>query len=129
LARVLRCGDAFVHPNATEPFGIAPLEAMALGLPLVAPNAGGVTTYATAENAWLAEPEPEAFAAAVRDVFASPARRTERIEAARRMAEERSWPRAAARYLQLYRELHARVSSEGEYSLHPAFFSKRSLSG
>jgi alpha-1,6-mannosyltransferase len=43
--------DAFIHPNPSEPFGIAPLEAMASGLPLIAPNSGGLTTYANTENA------------------------------------------------------------------------------
>ena len=62
LALYSNC-DAFVHPNPREPFGIAPLEAMAAGLPLIAPAAGGVTSYASPENAWLAPAEAEAFAA------------------------------------------------------------------
>ncbi|HEV2667388.1 MAG TPA: glycosyltransferase, partial [Blastocatellia bacterium] len=53
LERYADC-DAVVHPNPREPFGIAPLEAMAAGLPLVAPNAGGVLSYADETNAWLA---------------------------------------------------------------------------
>ena len=48
--------DALVHPNPREPFGIAPLEAMASGLPVVAPRAGGVLSYAGEGNAWLVEP-------------------------------------------------------------------------
>src|SRR5215470_19665873 len=58
--------DAFIHPNPREPFGIAPLEAMAAGLPLVAPNAGGILSYADETNAWLAEPNGESFAARAR---------------------------------------------------------------
>lgn len=68
LASLYANCDAFLHPNPREPFGIAPLEAMASGLPLVVPNAGGVLSYANTENAWLAEPNGEAFADAVRDV-------------------------------------------------------------
>jgi len=60
--------DVFVHPNPREPFGIAPLEAMASGAPTVAPNGGGILSYATNENAWLIEPNAESFAAAVREV-------------------------------------------------------------
>src|SRR5262249_38675632 len=46
--------DAFAHPNPREPFGIAPLEAMAANLPLIAPRSGGVLSYADETNAWLA---------------------------------------------------------------------------
>src|SRR5579864_2830199 len=56
LANVYANADIFVHPNPREPFGIAPLEAMAAGLALVAPNSGGVNSYADESNACLAEP-------------------------------------------------------------------------
>ena len=42
LARLMSSCDAFVHANDKEPFGLIVLEAMACGLPLVAPAAGGV---------------------------------------------------------------------------------------
>lgn len=130
LARLLASCDAFVHPNPTEPFGIAPLEAMAAGLPLVAPNSGGVVTYANEDNAWLAPPEPEAFARAIQDVFVDHGERQRRVEKARRDAEARTWPEAASHYLRLYRELHARVMRAGDgYSLDPAFVSTRSVTG
>jgi alpha-1,6-mannosyltransferase len=61
LARLYASCDAFVHPNPREPFGIGPLEAMASGVPLVAPAAGGLLSYANDTNAWLAEPTGEAF--------------------------------------------------------------------
>jgi len=69
LARLYANADAFVHTNPNEPFGIAPLEALASGLPLVAPNSGGVLSYAGESNAWLARPDGKAFAEAVRQAF------------------------------------------------------------
>jgi len=42
LARLLASADAFVHANDAEPFGLAVLEAMACGLPVVGVDAGGV---------------------------------------------------------------------------------------
>jgi alpha-1,6-mannosyltransferase len=46
LADIFANCDALIHPNPREPFGIAPLEAMASGLPVVAPFSGGVLSYA-----------------------------------------------------------------------------------
>ncbi len=68
LATLFANVDAFLHPNPREPFGIAPLEAMAAGTPLVAPNSGGVTAYAHAGNAWLSEPTGEGFARSILDM-------------------------------------------------------------
>jgi N-acetyl-alpha-D-glucosaminyl L-malate synthase BshA len=42
VADVLRGGDLFLLPSATESFGLAALEAMACGVPVVASAAGGI---------------------------------------------------------------------------------------
>jgi alpha-1,6-mannosyltransferase len=97
--------DAFIHPNPREPFGIAPLEAMAAGLPLVAPNAGGVLSYAGETNAWLAEPDGASFAAAARAVFNDPATRKDRLARARWTAQQYQWRIVTDRFFQLYDEL------------------------
>lgn len=108
LAHVYANADVFVHPNPEEPFGIAPLEAMAAGLPLVAPNRGGVTTYADEANAWPADPSGGAFAAAVTRIVADDGGRRERCAAARATAVDYRWERAAGDYLRLYREIYER---------------------
>ena len=112
LADYYANADVFVHPNPREPFGIAPLEAMSAGLALVAPNTGGVTSYANASNAWLADATPAAFADAVKAVRADPAERTRRTAAARRTSEQHRWSDVTARFLQLYRELNAMTQGE-----------------
>ena len=38
--------DIFVHPSVREGLGIAPLEAMASGLPLISSTVGGIKDYA-----------------------------------------------------------------------------------
>lgn len=106
LAALYASSDVFLHPNPREPFGIAPLEAMASGLALVAPNQGGLTTYANERNAWLAPPEPEAFALAARLALQG-ADRSAKLQAALATALEYSWPKAAARYFALYDRLIA----------------------
>lgn len=105
LADLFANADIFVHPNPREPFGIAPLEAMASGLPLVAPNRGGVTSYASAENAWLAPADVESFAAAIDDLLADESERNRRLQNALRTAAEYQWDRVAASFLDLYAEL------------------------
>jgi glycosyltransferase involved in cell wall biosynthesis len=42
VASVLRACDVFCHAAPWEPFGIVAIEAMAAGLPIVVPNAGGI---------------------------------------------------------------------------------------
>lgn len=106
LAGLYANADMFVHPNPREPFGIAPLEAMAAGLPLVAPRSGGLLSYATDENAWLGEPHAEIFAGLVRSVVADPMRRCRKTAAARATAEQYRWQAVACRYLRLYESLH-----------------------
>jgi alpha-1,6-mannosyltransferase len=100
--------DALVHPNPREPFGIAPLEAMASGLPVVAPCRGGVLSYATAENAWLVEPEGADFADSVRQLFADDAARALKIGKGLRTAASFDWPQVAAVFFELYDDLHRR---------------------
>ena len=109
LANLLANADAFVHPNPREPYGIAPLEAMAAGLALVAPNSGGVTSYANESNAWLAEPNADSFAAAIRSAFADSMERERRVRAGIETARGLEWRNVAAQFLELYAALHART--------------------
>jgi alpha-1,6-mannosyltransferase len=94
--------DVFVHPNPSEPFGIAPLEAMAAGVPLVAPDRGGVLSYANARNAWLSDPDASEFARTVQEVFANPALARSRAAAGRETALSHDWSHVAQRYFELY---------------------------
>jgi len=106
LPALYAAADVFIHPNPREPFGIAPLEAMSAGLPLVAPASGGVLTYANPQNAWLVANTPESFAQAVRNICAEPSLAQCKIENARRTAQEFSWPRITQNYFCIYDEFH-----------------------
>jgi glycosyltransferase involved in cell wall biosynthesis len=104
--------DVFVHPNPREPFGIAPLEAMASGVPTLAPNAGGLLAYASNENAWLVEPTAENFARAVREIITDEPIRNRKIERAfetvRRNTREISTDRLFATYDRMYADFQKR---------------------
>jgi glycosyltransferase involved in cell wall biosynthesis len=100
--------DAFLHADPRESFCAAPLKAMAAGLPLVTANAGGVLSYASPDNAWLAEPTPVAFADAVMQLWRAPLVEVRtRTELARSTAEQHDWPIMAARYFALFDQLIA----------------------
>ncbi|HXG84107.1 MAG TPA: glycosyltransferase [Pyrinomonadaceae bacterium] len=102
LADYYANADIFVHPNPREPFGIAPLEAMASGSPTLAPNAGGILSYATNENAWLVAPDAESFAEAVREIVENPQLREEKTIKAVQTARENTWEKSTNRLLDTY---------------------------
>ena len=112
LADYYANADVFVHPNPKEPFGIAPLEAMASGVPAVAPNAGGILSYATDENAWLVEPDGDAFAEAVAAIVGDPQaaeRKTAMaLATARANTRETATDRLFATYDKIYEDFHSR---------------------
>jgi len=79
-----------------------PLEAMASGLPVVVPRAGGVLSYADDGNAWPVQPAGEDFAAGVRAVFVDEAARSAKVELAIRTAAKLDWSHVAASCFDLY---------------------------
>ena len=112
LANYYTNADVFLHPNPREPFGIAPLEAMASGVPVVAPNAGGLLSYATQENAWLVETDAASFAAAIREIIENVELRQRKIAAAIDTAQENTREKATdllfATYDKMYEDFQQR---------------------
>ncbi|HLM01581.1 MAG TPA: glycosyltransferase [Pyrinomonadaceae bacterium] len=104
--------DVFVHPNPREPFGIAPLEAMVSGVPTLAPNSGGILSYATGENAWLVEPTGENFAEAVYEIIENASLRERKVKNAVRTAlentREKSTDNLFATYDRMYEDFERR---------------------
>jgi alpha-1,6-mannosyltransferase len=126
LADIYANCDILLHPNPREPFGIAPLEAMASGLPIIGPRNGGITSYAHERNALLVNHDPESFAHAAvllreDQVLAEAHRRAGRIT-----AERFDWPQAASAFFQLYEELYAIMQDNREPALAPVFYSSYS---
>jgi alpha-1,3/alpha-1,6-mannosyltransferase len=66
---------ALIYTPRNEHFGIVPLEAMALGRPVIASDTGGPTeTVAHEETGFLCEDTPEAFSRAMRALLGSDSR-------------------------------------------------------
>ena len=79
---LMAAADVFVLPSLAEPFGLVLLEAMALGLPVVATRAGGpLEIIVDGKTGFLVPPSsPNALADALQTLLANPA-------LARRMGE------------------------------------------
>lgn len=107
LADYYANADVFVHPNPREPFGIAPLEAMASGTPTLAPNAGGILSYATNENAWLVAPDAESFAKGVKEIVENPQLREVKTIKAVETAAENTWEKSMNQQLDTYDKAYA----------------------
>ena len=123
LADIYANADVFVHPNPCEPFGIAPLEAMASGLPLVTPNRGGVTSYANMQNAWTVDASAESFAAALKEVADNAQLRIQKTGLALKTAEQYRWEKVAPTFLDLYAALCRTAQTNSETVPAPAFYS------
>ena len=106
LADIYANSDIFLHPNPREPFGIAPLEAMASGLPVVVPDSGGVLSYATDENAWLVETEVESYFREIRDVFNNTEKRELKIKNALETAAKYSWENSTDNLFAIYDKMY-----------------------
>ena len=114
LANYYATADVFVHPNPKEPFGIAPLEAMASGTPTVVPNSGGLLFYATNENTWLVEPTAEKFANAVKEIIEYPELRAKKVEKAFDAVENNTRIKSTDFLIETYDKLYEDFQSRNE---------------
>ncbi|MBY0458826.1 MAG: glycosyltransferase family 4 protein, partial [Gemmataceae bacterium] len=79
VRRLMASADVHCQPNTgPEPFGLAYVEALGAGLPVVASGFGGAAEIITPACGVLTTPgDPGAVAAALRELIANPGRRAE----------------------------------------------------
>jgi phosphatidylinositol alpha 1,6-mannosyltransferase len=107
LSRLVASLDIFVHPGLDETFCQSIQEALAAGVPVVAPAAGGpLDLVRHGVNGFLWSPEaPETLCGAVRELVADPALRRQLGAAARSSVAGRSWPAVLDHAIAHYRTL------------------------
>jgi glycogen synthase len=106
LVACLAAADAVVLPSRYEPFGIAALEAAAVGAPLVASTAGGLAELVVdgATGLSVVPGDVAGIVTQVRAVLADPAAAARRAKAARaRLGAEFDWTAIAEATAAVYR--------------------------
>ena len=105
LAALYRHASAFVYPSIYEGFGIPPLEAMAVGCPVVCSNSSSLPEV-VGDAAETFDPlDEEAMRVAIERVIDSPSRRNELITAGRERYPLFTWKNCAHKTERIYREL------------------------
>lgn len=113
LAQRYREAWVFAYPSTYEGFGIAYLEAMASGTPvLCSPNSGA--SYVLAQGSYGAIVEDDAFAARLRELLENQETRLRMAEAGRERAEEFAWSAIAQQHLTFYQEAFCRKKRVGD---------------
>jgi glycosyltransferase involved in cell wall biosynthesis len=109
VPRVLRAADLALLPSWEEPFGRSIVEAMAMGVPVVATAVGGPAEILDSGEAGilLAPRDPGAWARVIAELIEQPDRRAAMGEAARREARRFALTTHVDAVLDTYREVLA----------------------
>jgi len=106
LSKLLAAGDIFVFPTRREGMPIAPLEAMAVGLPVIISRLSGITDLANIEGTtglYVPPGDLDALKSAMQQLGADAAqRRAMGARAAERIRQDFGWQRYIATWADLY---------------------------
>ncbi len=117
MPALLRRADVLAMPSLREGFGLAVLEALACGTPVVASHIAPFTEYLTDADVCWAEPtDVVSIATALRQALV-PARAAALARATPAVCERFNWPSSAARHVAIYRAFVARRAVARERSV------------
>jgi glycosyltransferase involved in cell wall biosynthesis len=105
LPMLYNLADCFVYPSLYESFGLAQLEAMACGCPVIGANAGAIPEV-TGGAAMLFDPHsPEELSQSILRLTSEPELRGDLVGRGLARVREFTWERAARSTLDVFREL------------------------
>jgi phosphatidylinositol alpha 1,6-mannosyltransferase len=114
LARIYASLDVFAHPGPYETFGQSVQEAMASGVPVVAPAAGGPLDLVRAGTGHLIAPlDGAAFTAAIADLVHDSGRRARWGAAARAAVADHTWEVVGDQLIDHYAAVSGAVALAG----------------
>ncbi|MBI4779112.1 glycosyltransferase family 4 protein [Candidatus Falkowbacteria bacterium] len=110
LPKYLKISDIFIRPSLSEGLGISFLEAMAVGLPVIATPVGGITDFLRdGETGWFCEVKnPHSIAEKIKYIFDENNRIKVRgvVEKAKKMVEENyGWDLIAAKMRNIFNKI------------------------
>ncbi|MBL1077422.1 glycosyltransferase family 1 protein [Nocardia sp. 2] len=114
LAAAYASLDVFVHTGRHETYCQAAQEALASGVPVVAPASGGPIDVVTPGTGFLYPPgDADAMVNLVRRLVSDPALRAKTADAAHRSVQDRSWDAVNNLLIRHYRDVIAERRSDG----------------
>lgn len=108
VADLLRIADVCAMPSRGEPFGLAAVESLACGTPVVGTRAGGLPDFLSEDlGALVPVDDPAAFAEAVVREIETGSKASKGPAAARYAIANFTWERQVARTLRIYEDVLA----------------------
>ncbi|MBI3183446.1 MAG: glycosyltransferase family 4 protein [Myxococcales bacterium] len=101
---LMRRAAVCAFPSRYEGFGLPPLEAMRLGVPVVCSDRGAMPEVCGEAPVYASPDAPEELASALDRLLSSPKERALRAAAGRERARNFSWETAAKQTLEVYRQ-------------------------
>lgn len=119
-AAALRSASLFALPSHQENFGVAVVEAMAAGVPvIVTPGVNLAADIQSAGAGWMTHQTSDALTATLRLAMTDAPERSRRGDNARRFAEQFRWQHVAIRLQQLYEDVAGGRLDHGSPALLP----------
>jgi glycosyltransferase involved in cell wall biosynthesis len=103
VATLIAGAAVFAYPSVYEGFGLPPLEAMALGVPVVATSTGAIPEVLGDAAVLVVPGDPDGLAEALARVLDDSALRDQLIERGRRRAADFTWDAAGQAMAHAYR--------------------------